>query len=230
MKDGPNKMPQGNDQGQDKNNWYADRYESVAVQRNMLFFISVIALVVTVISVICISKISLSKKVVPLVVEVEDKTGFTNFVNPEENQDWTTDKAINTYFLVKYIRARETYNVASYLYDYNTVVRLMSSPSVYRDFKEVLDDVSSNPVLTYGANNSTELKIRSIQFLKISPSQNNAQIRFAVVEQQGDKKTYNKIVSIVWSYVAMNLDFDDRNVNPLGFQILSYAISNDLGA
>jgi len=230
MKDGPNKMPQGNDQGQDRNNWYADRYESVAVQRNMLFFISIVALLVTVISVIFISKISLSKKIVPLVVEVEDKTGFTNFVNPDENQQWTTDKAMNTYFLVNYIRARETYNVASYLYDYNTVVRLMSSPSVYRDFKSSLEDASGNPVLIYGANNSTELKIRSIQFLKISSSQSNAQIRFAITEQQGNKNTYNKIVSIVWSYVAMNLDFDDRNVNPLGFQVLSYAISNDLGA
>jgi len=230
VKDSPNKVPQKNDQREGENNWYADRYETIAVQRNMLFFISVVALVVTVISIIFVSKLTLSKRVVPLVVEIEDKTGFTNFVNPNEDQKWTTDQAVNTYFLVRYLRARETYNVGSYLYDYNTVVRLLSSPQVYRDFRDTLNDSKTNPVLVYGASNSTTLKIRSVQFLKISPSESNAQIRFAITEQGGARQTYYKIVSIVWSYIGMNLDFEDRTVNPLGFQVLSYAISNDFSA
>ena len=56
------------------------------------------------------------------------------------------------------------------------------------------------------------------------------QIRFSIIEQSGSKMTYNKIVSLMWSYVSMNLNFDDRLVNPLGFQVTSYSISNDLGA
>jgi len=211
-------------------NWYVDRYESITVQRNMLFLISIVALVATVIAVIFVSKVTLSKKVIPFVVEVEDKTGFTNIVNPYDSEKWTTDQAVNTYFLVNYLRARETYNVASYIYDYNTVVRLMSSSGVYSAFKESLSDANSNPVLLYGANNSTALKIRSIQFLKVTPEESSAQIRFAVIEQSGGKQVYNKIVSVVWSYVNMSLNFDDRVVNPLGFQIKAYSISSDLGA
>ena len=211
-------------------NWYADRYETIAVQRNMLFLISVIALITTVVAVVFVSKVTLSKTVIPLVVEVEDSTGFTNIVNPIENERWTTDRSVNTYFLVNYLKSRETYNVASYAYEYNTVVRLMSSSSVYHEFTEAINTVGMNPIQNYGATNSTILKIRSMQFFKTSPSDSTAQIRFAVIEQYGQRRVYNKIVSIAWSYVEMNLNFDDRTINPLGFQVKSYTISNDVSA
>lgn len=209
--------------------WYADRYESMSVQRNMLFFISLVALITTIISVIFISEVTLSKTIEPLVVEVEDKSGFTNIVNPHEDEKWTIDKSVNTYFIVEYLRARETYNVASYVRNYNTVVRLMSSASVYNDFKNILNDPNTNPVIEYGANNSTSIQIRSIQFLKSTPEESNAEIRFSIVEAGGKKRHLNKIVSIVWSYIEMDLNFDDRTVNPLGFQVKAYSISDDVG-
>lgn len=208
--------------------WYADRYQSIAVQRNMLFFISIAALVVTVISVVFISKVTLSKTVEPLVVQVDDKTGMTNIVNPKTDERWSTDKSINTYFLVNYIRARETYNVASYAHNYNVVTRLMSSSIVYNQFKKTLNDPKTNPIILYGAQNSTTLKIRSIQFLKVSPTENKAQIRFALIEEGGSKRVKNKIVSLDWSYVEMSLNFDDRTINPLGFQVKAYSISDDV--
>lgn len=209
--------------------WYADRYQSIAVQRNMMFFLSIVALVATVISVIFISKVTLSKTVEPLVVQVEDKTGITNLVNPRSDERWTTDKAINTYFLVNYLRARETYNVSSYAQNYNVVTRLMSSSTVYGQFKDSLNDQATNPITLYGANNSTVLKIRSIQFLKVSPTGNKAQIRFSTVEQAGHRKVVNKIVALDWSYVELNLNFEDRTINPLGFQVKAYSISDDVG-
>ncbi|MCH9754177.1 MAG: type IV secretion system protein [Alphaproteobacteria bacterium] len=215
----------------DKTNksWYADRYESISVQRNMLFFISLIALIATIIAVIFISKVTLSKTIEPLVVEVEDKSGFTNIVNPNEDEKWTTSKSINVFFLVEYLRARESYSVASYVQNYNTVVRLMSSAEVYNQFKNVLNNTDTNPVIKYGANNSTTIKIRSMQFLESTPEESSAQIRFSIIEEGNQKKQYNKIVSIVWSYIQMDLNFEDRTINPLGFQVKAYSISNDVG-
>jgi type IV secretion system protein VirB8 len=209
--------------------WYADRYQSIAVQRNMLFFLSIVALVATVISVIFISKVTLSKTIEPLVVQVEDKTGITTLVNPRSEERWTTDKSINTYFLVSYLRARETYNISSYAHNYNIVARLMSSSRVYSQFKNILNDPSTNPISLYGANNSTNIKIRSIQFLKVSDTDNKAQIRFSIVEQGGSRKVHNKIVALDWGYVELNLSFEDRTINPLGFQVKAYSISDDVG-
>lgn len=210
-------------------NWYADRCESITVQRNMLFLIAIISLIATVISVIFVAKVTISKTIEPLVVEVENTTGFTNLVNPNDTEQWSSSKSVNTYFLVNYLRSREAYNVASYVYDYNTVTRLMSSSNVYREFKQKLNNAETNPVIIYGSQNSTFIKIRSIEFLDSTPSESTAQIRFSIIEQGGSKKVYNKIVSVVWGYIEMNLNFDDRTVNPLGFQVKSYSISDDVG-
>ena len=207
--------------------WYADRYESVVVQRNLFFFLCLLCVGAVVIAVFLIGRLSLSKSIDPMVIEVEETTGMVNLVNPLEDRRWTVNKTIDQYFLVNYLRARETYDIASYLYNYNTFVRLMSSYSVYGDFKSTINDPSLSPIVKYAATNSTILKIRSIQFLPSTAGGSAAQIRFSIIEQGGAKQVHNKIVSILWNYVKMDLTFEDRMINPLGFQVQSYSIAND---
>ncbi len=210
-------------------NWYYDRYETLIVQRNFLFLVVVLSVVVSVVSVFFVGKVTLSKTVEPMVVEVEDKSGITNIVNPMDDQSWTSDRAINEYFLMTYLNARETYNVSNYSYNYSTVVRLLSNSKTYNQFKDYVNDPLNNPISKYGANNYTTLKIRSIQFLENTPSgDRNVQIRFSVIEALGNKTQYNKIVSILWNYAKMQMRFEDRMVNPLGFQIKFYAVSDDV--
>ncbi len=211
----------------DARNWYSDRYETLIVQRNVLFLISLIAVIATIFASFVVLRVTMNKEIIPMLVEVEDKTGFTNIVNPEDSQIWTSDKALNEYFLMKYMEARETYNIASYLYNYDTVVRVMSTSQVYNQFKSSISG-SSNPAARYGASNSTSLQIRSIQYLPSSSNgDKNVQVRFTIVERQGGKY-YNKIVSILYNFVQMQLTMDERMVNPLGFQVKSYAVADDV--
>jgi len=208
-------------------NWYSDRYESLIVQRNTLFLISLVAIIATVVSSFVVLTVSTTKEIIPMLVEVEENTGFTNIVDPKQNQVWTSDKALNEYFLMKYIEARETYNVASYMYNYNTVVRVLSTSQVYSTFKNTLSGQNS-PIARYGSNQSTTVQVRSIQYLPDSPSgDKNVQVRFRVVESTGGK-FYNKIVTILYNFTKLKLTFDERMVNPLGFQIKSYAVADDV--
>ncbi len=210
-------------------NWYYDRYETLIVQRNVLFLVTVLSVIASVVAVFFVGKVTLSKSVEPMVIEVEDKSGITNIVNPNTDQTWTSDRAINEYFLMTYLTARETYNVASYTYNYSTIVRLLSNSAVYNQFKDIINNPTNNPISKYAANNYTTLKVRSIQFLEDSPSgDHNVQVRFSVNEMLGNKAQYNKIVSILWNYTKMQMKFDERMVNPLGFQIKFYAVSDDV--
>lgn len=211
----------------DARNWYSDRYESLVVQRNILFLISLVAIIATLFATFVVLRVTISKKIIPMLVEVEDKTGFTNIVDPQNKQIWTSDKALNEYFLIKYLDARETYNYASYIYNYNTVVRLLSNSQVYNQFQNSISG-SNSPVSRYGSNTSTYLKIRSLQYLPSDSSGNkNVQVRFSVVENPGGRY-YNKIVSILYNFVQLQLTFKERMVNPLGFQIISYAVADDV--
>ena len=210
-------------------NWYYDRYETLIVQRNVLFLVTVLSVIASVVAVFFVGKVTLSKSIEPMVIEVEDKSGITNIVNPNTDKTWTADRAINEYFLMTYLTARETYNVASYNYNYSTVVRLLSNTTVYNQFKDLINNPVTNPITKYAANNYTTLRIRSIQFLEDAPSgDHNVQIRFAIEEMLGNKLQYNKIVSILWNYSKMQMKFEERMVNPLGFQVKFYAVSDDV--
>jgi type IV secretion system protein VirB8 len=213
----------------DAGGWYHDRYEALVVQRNLLFVLAVIAFITVIVCIFSVKQVTLSKNIEAMIVEVEDKTGITNIVNPATDKNWSSDKAISEYFLMTYLRARETYNVAQYSYNYNTVVRLLSTAQVYAQFKDTVTNPSTNPVTRYGASNSTSLKVRSIQHLENSPTgDQNVQIRFAVIENGNDSTQINKIVSILWNYTTMQMKFDDRMVNPLGFQVKFYSVADDV--
>jgi len=207
-------------------NWYSDRYESLLVQRNILFIISIVAIFASLFSAFVVMKVSLSKTVIPMLVEVEDKTGYTNIVNPRDRDIWTSDKALNEYFLLKYLNSRETYNSMTYYYNYYTIVRLLSANAVYRQFIQSIAGQAS-PITRYGSNMNTTLKIRSIQYLPIESGDQTVQIRFTIFENTGGKY-YNRIVNIAYNFVQMQLTFDERMVNPLGFQIKSYSVADDV--
>ncbi|NRA74013.1 MAG: type IV secretion system protein [Rickettsiales bacterium] len=217
---------------QNTKGWYEDRYQTLVVQRNLFFLIASLCIIFMSVSVVLLSGIITKKKIEPMVIEVEESSGITSIVNPNLKKDWSASKVINQYFITTYLRNRETYNIASYLYNYNTVVRLLSSFKVYNQFKKIINDPTQSSIAKYGSRNSTKLEIRSILFLKESPGGGGqtAQIRFTIIENEGQKRKINKIASIVWDYVEMNLNFEDTMVNPLGFQVQFYTVSNDVNA
>lgn len=204
--------------------WYEDRYQSLVVQRNLFFVIIIACVCVIIVSVLMIGVLSEKKTIEPMVIEIEDKSGITNIVNPDSDRRWTVDEALNKYFLMTYLKARETYDVASYDYNFNTVVRLLSSSRVYNQFKEEI--AASNPVARYGATITTKLSVRSILFLPNKVAGQSAQIRFIVESSNGQSSA--KIAQVIWNYVDLGLGFKERMVNPIGFQIQSYSIADDV--
>lgn len=228
-KDPPQNVPK--EQESSQNNWYKDRYQQLSVQRNLFFVIAALCIIFIGIDIIVVGGVISKKKIEPLVVTVDEVSGITTLVNPIKDKSWGISEAVNNYFLVTYLRARESYNVASYLYNYNTVVRLFSSSPVYREFKDFINDPAYSPIIKYSSFNSTKIEIRSILMLKSSPGGGqNAQIRFSIVEEQGSRQKINKIASIIWDYVEMHLNFDEKTVNPLGFQVQFYTVTDDVNA
>ena len=115
-------------------NWYSDRYNSTVVQRNILFILLVASIALVIISSVIVGSVSSNFKIQPFVIDIEEKTGVTTIVNPLVDKELVANDALNKYFLMTYVRAREEYYKDSWRYDYLTVVRLLSSPQVYNDF------------------------------------------------------------------------------------------------
>jgi type IV secretion system protein VirB8 len=209
----------------DVKNWYSDRYEMLLVQRNILFLFVMISIFSIFAGVFVVGDIAAGKKIEPFIVEIEDKTGITNVVNPATREELTADEALQTYFLMKYVRARETYNSVDYEYNYKTVVRLLSAPKVYGEFWSYINSDPKNAISSYGTTNSTSLKLRSLQFPERGKT---AQVRFTITEQAGSRLSFYKIATITYEFSVLELTTEERQVNPLGFQITNYSVADEV--
>jgi type IV secretion system protein VirB8 len=227
-----NDLPQANSDNIVKNisNWYADRYNSVLIQRNLLLLLLILSVLMVIISSIMVGNVSSTFKIQPFVIEVEDKTGITNIVNPLSRQELTTNEVLNRYFIMRYIKARESYNFETYKYNYFTVVRLLSKPDVYGRFKRFID--SGDSLIQYTNRAAVDVVFRSIQFFPPAgegPNANDqrATVRFTVLSDSvalkgGTDGKLHKILSLTFRYEQTEMNEDERSENPLGFFITSY--------
>lgn len=215
-------------------NWYSDRYNTVVVQRNILFILVVLSIIIVVISVFMVGKVSSGFKIQPFVIELDSKTGITNVVNPFSSPELITSEVLNKYFISRYIKARESYSFESWRYNYLTVVRLLSTPSVYGGFRRFINSSPDSPLALYGKRNSTSVSFRSMQFFpprvdkKNGKSDAQAVVRYTITADKGSvtkgssSNTMYKIVTLTYKYAQTEMNDEDRIENPLGFYITSY--------
>lgn len=213
-----------------KRNWYEDRYQSALVQRNLLLLVVLLALVGVSFAVITVLQISSSKKISPFVIQVEGKTGITSVVQPLDK--FSTNEVIQKYFLMKYLNARETYSFHDYRYQYYTVVRLLSDDNVYNGFRRWLVSEAGDSPLRYGDKLDRTINVKSFAYL---PTNRDAlgytvQVRFVQMDvlYKRAQNPKHKIATINFDFFPMRLTNEEQYINPLGFQVLSYRIDNEI--
>jgi len=202
--------------------WFNDRYESIVTQRNVMIVITLLSFLVVSIAIVIVGQISTSKTFEPFVIQIEEKTGTAKIVNPSDSELLSGNEALTRYFIKKYLIARETYNPVDFDTNVRKTVRLFSSGSVYRDFIGFIRSPNNDPSAIYAQKNSTYLRIKS--FTKLD---NKYLIRFSVVENAGSQNSFEKIATLTIAYVPMELNEDDRDINPVGFQITGYRVDDD---
>lgn len=215
-----------NEPAQSKN-WYKDRYQYVLVQRKLLTTITLASLLVTLVTVIVISQLTPLKTVEPFVIQVDQKSGITQTVNPLTVPELTANEAVNNFFLVQYIRSRETYSLTDLARNYN-IVRVMSEPQkVYREFVTQADP--NNP--TSNAARLGAGGLRTVQFKSITYLNPNLVQARILIEEKGESigfRQYNKIALVAFEYIKLNLTNEERYINPLGFRVTDYRLDEEI--
>lgn len=203
-------------------NWYLERYDNIIVQRNILFILVVLFVLFAVSAVGTVAYIVKSRKFDPFVIQIDNSTGMATIVTPLTTDVLGRDEALTQYFIRKYLTARETYNSVNYA-ESQKIVNLLSSRSVYSQYRNLI--ASGDPSVKYGENNSTYLEIHSAPKI----GNNKYFITFSITEIAGNKNVYNKSVYIEYNYVSMELNDDDQDINPVGFQVTGYYSAENRG-
>lgn len=208
-------------------NWYKDRYQYVIMQRKALLFITLGSLICTLCMAVVITQLIPLKSIEPYVIQIDQRTGITQTVEPLTATDLTANEAVNNYFIVHYIRARESYSSSDVTMNYN-LVRLMSEDfRVYPKFRGEADP--NNPasnITRFGANGTRKIKIKSITYL----NPQLVQVRILISERfdrAADNADLHRIVLLSFEYVKMSLSTEERYLNPLGFRVTDYQIIED---
>jgi len=175
--------------------WYANRYQMVLVQRNILLLFTIVSVVAVAVAVVFVKNVMSSKSLEPYVIEVEEKTGVPTIVEQLTAQRFTGDQMIRKYFINQYVRSASAYDAKTYKMDAERV-RLFSTPGVYSEFRGRINAKDLGP------NSSIEVRIKSVQF----PEANTAQIRVArQIDREGfDPVIKDEVITMNFYYFEIN--------------------------
>lgn len=204
-------------------NWYEERHDNLIVQRNVMVLMLGISLILLIVMILAIAIVVNSKQFDPFVIQIDDSTGMATVVNPVGDDVIEGNEALAKYFIKKYVIARETYNPVDFDTTARETIRLLSSGAIFWNYLGYIQNKDLDPRIVYGQKNTTFLIVKSWSKL----DKKRYMLRFSVNETGQDKKVLNKIAVIDYDYVPMELTENQRDVNPIGFQVKGYRVDDD---
>ncbi|MDE1992296.1 MAG: type IV secretion system protein [Rhizobiaceae bacterium] len=206
---------------QEGERWEKSVYRSVAASR-AVWRVVAIALGLSLIAMVGLLWATLPLKSFDVVVlEVDKTTGYVEASRPlSEAGDLTQNEAVTRANIVRFIRARETYDPKG-LRDNFDLASLYSTGKAAQDLANTFSGSNpDNPVKLYGANATISVAIKSIIFL----NEQTAAVRFSTTRtgQTGSPATDHWVANVRFKYTSEPMRNDWRFDNPLGFQVTEY--------
>lgn len=220
---------------EDAKNWYKDKYQYVLVQRNVLAVTTLMALFCSLAAVFAVMELTPHKSVEPFVIQVDEKSGIVERVDPVTRTEFTSNEAIDRYFVAEYIRARETYIRQVFHYNYD-IVRVMSDRYAFGHYLlGVSEKNPESPAAILKTDGKRTVTFKSISFIKrssdVMKSEKVAQARIILTDTSRKFPApieYHDIVTVTFQYSNLNLNEEERYMNPLGFLVTEYAIEREV--
>ncbi|HRO01099.1 MAG TPA: VirB8/TrbF family protein [Nitrobacter sp.] len=206
--------------------YYADgatwEHDIARRNRNSRALAWIVATVMTVVAVTALAVLALLvplKTYEPYMVVVDKTTGFVEVKRPTAEGPLTQDEAVTMFNVVRYIKARETYDPKA-LKDNFDLAQLLAAGDAARELTEIYSPANpNNPVKIYGTNTEVSVTIKSVTF----PNNRTALVRFSTDEKSATNIVTRHWVSLIrFRYTSVPMRNEWRFDNPLGFQVLEY--------
>lgn len=205
-------------------NWFNDRYEWMQVQRNILLLTLLFCTISIGVLAAGISFIKSSRSIEPFVIEIEPKTGVPVVVDPKTIEAFSADEAVKRYYVWYYIKSREEYFYPIFNKVYRDLIRVLSATNVYYSYRQLFGQNNpQSPINLYAALSTRTIQLKSMVF----QDANTVQVRFRSIIDGPSANTGDKLVFMTFEFRNLEMNQDDRLLNPLGFTVTNYQISDD---
>jgi type IV secretion system protein VirB8 len=201
--------------------WNRDRVQSMRTSTRIAWWIAGGAAVIAVLEAVALVLLTPLKTVEPYTLMVDRTTGYVQALKPLDKAMVAPDAALTQSFLVQYVIARESFDMATLNRDYRKVA-LWSADSARSDYLQTMQ-VSNpeSPLLIYPRTTVIDVQIKSVSPL----GANAALVRFETVRRDAGAQAQpaSAWVAVVrYRYSTAPMSLEDRFVNPLGFQVVIY--------
>ncbi len=199
--------------------WESELYRKERRSRKIAWTVATISGISTLLSLSALNLLVPLKQFEAVVVIADKTTGFVEVARSLNESKLSENDAIKTANIVRYIRARETYDPRA-LKDNYDLAQLYSTGQAAADLRhefEPSNPQSKDKVL--GRDTRIAVTIKSVSFLNTS----TATVRFSTETRRDNTLRREHWVSVVrFRYTTAPLKNEYRFDNPLGFQVAEY--------
>lgn len=199
--------------------WEQDIARKNRNSRALAWIVASIMSLVAIASLVTLALLVPLKTYEPYMVVVDKATGFVEVKRPMAEGPLSQDEAVTTFNVVRYIKARETYDPKA-LKDNFDLAQLLANGDAARELTELYSPANlQNPVKVFGTNTIVSVSIKSVTF----PNSRTALVRFSTEQKSAtDIITGNWVSLVRFRYTSTPMRNEFRFDNPLGFQVLEY--------
>lgn len=201
--------------------WADDRRDALERSRRLAWWISIIAICIAVMEAFALAALVPLKRIEPFALLVDRQTGFVQILKGDGVERITADESLVQSMLAQYVVARESFDINTLARDYRKVGLWSAARARSNYLAAMRADSVLNPINNLPRTTVVETRIKSVS--RLSPS--TALVRFDTVQidqglQGGNPKPW--VALLRFRFAKASMSFDDRLINPLGFQVLSY--------
>lgn len=201
--------------------WADGRRDALERSRRLAWLISIIAISVAVLEAVALAALAPLKRVEPYALLVDRQTGFVQILKGDGTERIKADESLVQSMLAQYVIARESFDINTLARDYRKVGLWSAARARTNYLSAMRSDSVLNPINNLPRTTVVETRIKSVS--RLGPS--TALVRFDTVQidqglQGGNPKPW--IAVLRFRFAKAPMSFEDRLINPLGFQVVSY--------
>jgi len=201
--------------------WSSDAQNLNARSRRTAWIVAGIAVGIAAFEAVALAMLAPLKTVQPITLLVDRHTGFVQALDPESPRRVAADEALTNSYLAQYVMAREGFDRATIPADYRKVA-LWSAGAARSTYLGQMPATNPNsPFNQYPTGAELRTRVKSVSRL----ADGTAMVRFDTQLENGNGQVgpVQAWLSVIrYRYVDAPTSMEERLINPLGFQVLSY--------
>lgn len=201
--------------------WNQDRVRALSSSRRIAWYVAVAAAIIAVLEAFAVAALAPLKTVVPYTLMVDRTTGYVQALQPGETPTISPDGALTQSFLAQYVTGRESFDQSTLNTNYRKIAIWSAGNARSSYLTQMQATNPESPLVAYPKGTVVEARVKSVS--PVDPDQ--AFVRFDTVrtDPNGTSQVVGSWVAVIrFRYSGEPMKLEDRFIDPLGFQVVSY--------